>query len=69
MLKLDARGLSCPQPVLIVKKGIEGKSPELEVAVDNMTARNNVTRFLKSNGYKNISYRSVDEDMFILAKK
>lgn len=68
MLKLDARGLSCPQPVLMVKKGIDNSPNELEIVVDNTTAKNNVTRFLKNSGYKNISYRSNEEDIFISAK-
>lgn len=49
---IDARGLSCPQPVLLAKKGIE-KSPEgIQVLVDNTTARDNITRFANNSGYK-----------------
>jgi len=49
--KIDARGRSCPEPVLMTKKGIE-KSPEgVQVIVDNRTAKENVVRFGKNNGY------------------
>lgn len=44
---IDARGLSCPQPVLLTKKGLESKD-RLEVTVDNKTAVENVTRMAQS---------------------
>lgn len=50
--RIDARGLSCPQPVLLTKKGIE-KNPEgIQVLVDNTTARDNIARFAGNSGYK-----------------
>lgn len=50
--QIDARGLSCPQPVLLTKKGVE-KNPEgVQVLVDNTTARDNITRFAGNSGYK-----------------
>ena len=52
MERIDARGISCPQPVLMAKNAIE-KSPEgIDILVDNNTAKNNVSRFLKNQGYK-----------------
>ena len=49
---LDARGLSCPAPVLLVKDAVEnGPVEELEVLVDNQPSCENVTRFLGSRGY------------------
>lgn len=49
---VDARGLSCPQPVLETKKAI-GKvsSGEIHVLVDTMTSRMNVGRFAGSKGW------------------
>lgn len=46
---VDARGCSCPQPVLMTKKALS-KESKLEVLVDNNTAMNNVSRFAKSQG-------------------
>lgn len=40
---IDARGLSCPQPVLLAKKAIE-ESEEVTVLVDNETAAENIRR-------------------------
>ena len=42
---VDARGLSCPEPVLLAKQAIEGIGDEtIEVLVDTVTSRENVTR-------------------------
>ena len=49
---LDCQGLPCPQPVLTSKRRIEESAPEaLCVLVDNEPARENVSRFLTSQGY------------------
>lgn len=49
---LDARGLTCPAPVLLVKDAVERVGPaEMTVLVDNEPSRENVTRFLHSKGY------------------
>ena len=46
---VDARGCSCPQPVLMTKKAL-AKESKLEVLVDNNAAMNNVMRFAQSQG-------------------
>jgi len=46
---IDARGLACPQPVILAKKALE-HSAELTVRVDNMAAVENVKRLAKSQG-------------------
>jgi selenium metabolism protein YedF len=49
--ELDARGLSCPQPVLQTKNMLEEMAEGmLMVIVDNTIARENVKRFAESNG-------------------
>lgn len=41
---VDARGLSCPQPVILARKAIqEGEFP-IEVWVETVTSRENVRR-------------------------
>ncbi|HHO76342.1 MAG TPA: sulfurtransferase-like selenium metabolism protein YedF [Deltaproteobacteria bacterium] len=47
--KIDARGLSCPQPVILTKKALEDHK-EIVVVVDNETARENVRRMAQSQG-------------------
>ncbi|GFN34847.1 sulfurtransferase TusA family protein [Tepidimicrobium xylanilyticum] len=68
MERIDTRGMSCPQPVLMTKNAIEKHPEGLEILVDNNTAKNNVTRFLKNLGY-NINYKEEDEDILIIARK
>ena len=48
---IDARGRSCPEPVLLTKKAVASKEDSYEVLVDNQTAVQNVTRFATSAGY------------------
>ena len=49
---VDARGLSCPIPVLMTQKAMKSKEPYYEVLVDGTTPRENVTRYAESQGYK-----------------
>jgi TusA-related sulfurtransferase len=51
--RIDARGLSCPQPVVLVKKAMDkmGKGT-LEVMVDTVTSRENVSRLARNAGYQ-----------------
>jgi selenium metabolism protein YedF len=46
---IDARGLSCPQPVVLTKNALE-KADDLIVIVDNATAKQNVSRLAESHG-------------------
>lgn len=48
--KVDARGLSCPLPVILAKKGIEEISENslMEILVDTDTAKENVARMATS---------------------
>ncbi len=49
---INACGLTCPAPVLLVKDGVEQNNDnELTVLVDNAASMENVTRFLNSRGY------------------
>ncbi|KZL91579.1 sulfurtransferase TusA family protein [Clostridium magnum] len=52
MKQFDARGLSCPQPVLETKKALAENPSGVQIFVDNTTAKNNVERFMKNSGYK-----------------
>ena len=49
---VDARGLSCPMPVLMTQKAMKSKEDYYEVMVDSKTPCENVTRFAESQGYK-----------------
>lgn len=49
---IDARGLSCPQPVLITLKTIDEANPkELLVLVDTEASKENVSRAVAGKGW------------------
>lgn len=52
MTQLDARGLSCPEPVIMIRKAMAGKEPRYEMVVDNPVSRENVTRYAEHQGYR-----------------
>jgi tRNA 2-thiouridine synthesizing protein A len=50
---VDARGLSCPQPVLMILDEIKKTNKgEIEILVDTDTSKENVTRAAKSQGWQ-----------------
>lgn len=50
---IDARGLSCPQPVILLKNAVDkDKADTYEVLTDNMPCVENVSRFAASAGYR-----------------
>ncbi|MBR6376730.1 MAG: sulfurtransferase TusA family protein [Oscillospiraceae bacterium] len=49
---IDARGLSCPQPVLMVQQEVKKNTPKrLTVLVDDQCAVGNTRRFANNLGY------------------
>lgn len=48
MKEIDARGRSCPEPVILTKKALEGAGVPFEVLVDNSVAVDNISRFARS---------------------
>lgn len=68
MKKIDTSGTSCPQPVLMTKKALEEAPEGIDIIVDNNTAKNNVTRFLKNSGYK-FSVKDEADSFLIEARK
>jgi len=69
MTEVDARGLSCPMPVIKTKKAIEGmKTGSVVVIVDNSTARDNVSRLAKSKGF-NVALEKKGDDIYLTLTK
>lgn len=68
MIKIDARGMSCPQPVLMAKKALSKNKDGFEILVDNNVAKENVSRFIKNSGFK-AEVSEVEEDYLIKAVK
>jgi len=51
MTKIDARGLSCPEPVILISQAMKSGENAYEIIVDNRVSRENVTRFAEHQGY------------------
>jgi len=49
MKKIDVRGLSCPQPVILVSNFISDYKESFEVFLDSEASRENVLRLLQKN--------------------
>lgn len=49
---IDARGRSCPEPVIMIKKAMETNESNYDMMVDNRVSVENVTRYAEHNGYR-----------------
>ena len=65
---VDARGLSCPQPVILAQKAIANDSFPIEVTVDTITARENIYRMAKKQGCKVEIIQQDDEFKLVISK-
>jgi len=68
---VDARGLSCPQPVMLTMEKIKKvKKGEIAILVDTDTSKENVSRAATSQGWK---VKGVNQDgtgyRIMIAKK
>ena len=52
MKTIDARGLSCPEPVILTRQAMMSGEAAYEVIVDNNTYIDNVSRYSQHHGYK-----------------
>jgi len=67
---LDARGLSCPQPVLMTLEKIKqlGKG-ELTVRVDTQASRENVSRAVQKQGWTVEEIKEENDEFSLVVKK
>ena len=69
MKEIDARGLACPAPVLQTKNAIEEEDlNSIEVLVDNEASKQNVSRFLKSQGFE-VSVQEREGDFHVTGRR
>ena len=64
---VDARGRSCPEPVILTRNAVAQNAPAYEILVDNKTALGNVSRFLKHAG-KTVTVEEREAEFRILAE-
>ncbi|WP_320008311.1 sulfurtransferase-like selenium metabolism protein YedF [Maridesulfovibrio sp.] len=68
-VKIDCKGLPCPQPVLKCKNAIESDNPaKIKIIVDNEAAKENVSRFMGTKGYE-VSIKEKDGAFVVKGKK
>lgn len=66
-LEVDARGLSCPIPVVKTKKAMESNpQEEIIVLLDSNVSKENVLRLADSKGYRAEVQESVGEYRVVL---
>jgi len=66
---IDARGQSCPIPVVMVQQEVKKSAPaELQVKVDAMVCVENITRYAASQGYQ-VSVSEADGEYTMTLKK
>jgi TusA-related sulfurtransferase len=65
---IDARGLSCPEPVILAQQAIQKGLFPVEVLVDTVTARENVSRMAKHQGCT-VSIISQDTEFKVVLRK
>ena len=66
--QIDTRGLSCPQPVILVTRAIEAGNADLEILVDNEVSKENVLRTAARRGLK-AEVRQAGADTVIVTMK
>ena len=63
--KIDARGLSCPQPVVLTQQAIKKGLTEFQVVVDTVVSKENVLRCAEKNSFS--ASAAADGDSFIIS--
>ena len=65
MKTVDARGLSCPEPVIQTQNAMASGEAAYEVLVDNVVAKENVSRFANHQGYQ-VQVEKQGDDILLL---
>ena len=65
-IKIDARGLSCPQPVILVQKALKEGNEKIEVIVDTVVAKENILRTVRNAKANAEVKESKDSEEFVL---
>lgn len=67
---VDAKGLSCPQPVLLTLEEIKkANSDEITVLVDTNASKENVIRAVESKGWRSEEVQEVEDGYKISLRK
>ena len=68
VIKINARGLACPAPVLQTKTVLQEEHPDsVNVVVDNAATQQNIQRFLESQGFET-TLDQKESDYFVIGR-
>lgn len=68
MKTIDAKGLSCPQPVILVQQLINSGETSFEILLNSEVSKENVSRLLTKHKF-NFEIRCTGEDIRIFVNK
>lgn len=60
MKEVDARGLSCPEPLMLAAEALRGASGPVKVLVTEPHQKMNVEKYAKDHGKKTTSSETAD---------
>ncbi|HEY9207415.1 MAG TPA: sulfurtransferase TusA family protein [Candidatus Methanoperedens sp.] len=71
MHKLDARGRVCPLPLFYTKKKIDGlkSGEELEVLIDDATAKNTIPHWSREHGHEIVKIEESEDSLKVIIRK
>lgn len=65
---IDARGRSCPEPVLMLRKAMTSKEASYEIMVDNRVSVENINRYGQHEGYR-VTVEEREDDYLLRLEK
>ncbi len=66
---IDARGLSCPEPVILARNAVKKSEFPIELLVDTVTSRENVRRAVEKLGCTTFIEEAEDDFKIIINKR
>ena len=65
MFEVDARGLSCPQPLMMTNEAIKSQNGPIKVLVSEPHQKTNVEKFAKDKG-KKVTTKAVGSEFEVI---
>lgn len=69
MQTIDARGLSCPQPLILTTRAMQQSDAPFDVLIDDAVARENILRMLAERYGLHPAVESSGAEMRILVRR
>lgn len=69
MKTIDARGVACPEPLVMTRNAIQSGDSSYKILVDSANAKENVSRFAENSGFSVAVSESDDAFEIVITKK